>query len=82
MKNSKIYTILDTVSEEHSTPFYSKNDDTAKRDFYNVIDNPETLYGATPKDFKLYRLGSWNNETGFIRALKLPEFIAEAITHE
>ena len=82
MKNSKIYTILDTVSEEYSTPFYSKNDDTAKRDFYNVIDNPETLYGSTPKDFKLYRVGSWDNETGLINALESVQFIAEAITHE
>ena len=82
MKNSNIYSILDNVSKEFSTPFYSKNDDTAKRDFYNVIDNPETLYGSSPKDFKLYRLGSWNNETAFISALKSPEFIAEAITHE
>ena len=80
MKNSNIYSIKDEVSEEFSTPFYSKNNDTAKRDFYNVIDNPETLYGATPKDFKLFHLGSWNNESGVIDSIP-PVFIAEAITH-
>ena len=82
MKNSQIYSIFDTVSNEFSTPFYSKNNETAKRDFHNVIDNPETIYGATPQDFKLYKLGTWNNETGFIKAPKVPEFVSEAITND
>jgi hypothetical protein len=45
-----IYSIYDSKGQFYSTPFYSRNDDVATRDFSNVVMNEQNpLNKSTPR---------------------------------
>lgn len=43
-----------------------ENEDVAIRNLKVALRNPDTLFHNEPKDFALFRLGSYNTETGDI----------------
>jgi hypothetical protein len=54
-----IYTIWDNKGKFYSTPFYSRNDEVANRDFSNVVMNPDNPMSNSKGDYSLYRIGSF-----------------------
>ena len=55
-----IYTIWDNKGKFYSTPFYSRNDEVANRDFSNVVMNPENPMSNSKGDYSLYRIGAFH----------------------
>jgi hypothetical protein len=55
-----IYSIFDSKGDFYSTPFYSRNDDVATRDFSNVVMNEQNPMSRSKGDYSLFRLGVFN----------------------
>ena len=56
------------------------NDASAIRNFEHAVMAPDSLMRSHPADYTLYRLGSYNTETGIILSKVDPEQIADAAT--
>lgn len=63
-----IYSIQDTMIG-FNAPFIMKNDDIAKREYRNFLNN-----NPNSKDMRLYRLGKFDDESGEIHA-EVPKII-------
>ena len=59
-----VYTMFDSKAEAYQTPFYSHNHATAIRSVMSMSNNPEHPYGMYKKDFTLFCLGMFDDETG------------------
>lgn len=64
----KIYAVKDTVAGAYMNPFYLNNDEVAKRSFKQACMDENSQYHKIAKDLQLYRLGTFNDETGEIKA--------------
>lgn len=72
-----IYSIKD-VDLDYSSPFFASNDNVALRMFRAVARDKTTQIGQDPNFFSIYRLGTFDSETGFISTLPSPDFIVSA----
>lgn len=58
------------------TPTFEVNDQVAIRAFsYALLNTPNSVLGFAPADFDLYRLGSFDTDTGLFAQLELPSLI-------
>jgi len=62
----RIYTIYDTKAEHYGNPVFVRTDAEARRGFGQVAVDRQTEIGRHPEDFILYRIGTWDAETGRI----------------
>lgn len=53
-----MYSIYDRKSNEYWSPKVAVNDDSIKRDFAMMVNEPGTLVFGFPADFELYEVGS------------------------
>jgi hypothetical protein len=60
------YTIFDVASGVHMRPFFSQADGQAVRGFKDIATDAEHEVGKHPEDYTLYRIGSFNDQTGKI----------------
>lgn len=60
----RIYSIYDTKAEHYGNPVFIRTDGEARRMFGQVANDKETEIGRHPEDFILYRIGTWDAETG------------------
>jgi len=63
------YSIRDTVSEIFAAPFFVPSDGVAKRFLSELVVNPNSDIGKYPKDFMLYRVGTYDTETAKLTPL-------------
>lgn len=68
-----IYSIFDKVTGNYLAPFYQINDASAERFFVNVSKAPDNL--GVSSDWQLYKLGTFNSETGVVQGLEKPYFL-------
>lgn len=64
-----VYAIRDQKSGRFMQPINDINEATAKRGFSQAVNNPDGIIGFAPKDFDLYKLAEFNDETGVYDAL-------------
>lgn len=69
-----IYAIRDAKTG-FLTPTVDINDQSASRNFAHASMQTNSLFCTHPQDYDLYRLGTYDSESGFIQALAVPEFI-------
>lgn len=77
MKN-EIYSIYDEKAQVFGTPFFQMNEGTAVRAFNDLAADPQSSVYRHPQDYKLYRLGEFEDRDGVIVPLSTPEFIINA----
>lgn len=77
-----VYTIKDIKAEVFGNPFYSANDQTAKRSLDQASKDPNTTICQYPEDFVLYKLGQWDDETATLSTLDTPFYLATGATQE
>ena len=58
----QIFTIHDITSELYTQPFFGINDAVAIRSCANLVQNPGTTFYDNPEDFRLYHIGTFNDE--------------------
>lgn len=61
-----LYSIFDKVAEEFGPLYQAKNDAVAQRNFYMAVKDID----GTQHD--LYRIGSWDTETGLLNSIDTP----------
>lgn len=54
------------------------NNDSAIRNFEHAVRSPDSLMSSHPGDYALYRLATYDTETGMITADDLPVQIVDA----
>lgn len=59
-----IFSIRDSVTEVFTAPWTSHNNASAIRNFQQAAMDPNTNIAKHPTDFSLYRIGSWDDDTG------------------
>lgn len=72
-----IYCIRDSKTG-FLTPTADQNDQTAMRNFAHASMQKDTLFFSHPQDYSLFRVGTFDSESGIITALSAPEHICEA----
>lgn len=60
-----MYAIYDEIIETYNAPFLCENDAVATRSFYDGITTIEAIK-MHKNDLKLYKVGTFNEETGAI----------------
>lgn len=71
-----VYSVYD-VKTGYNTPFTDVNDDSAARGFGYAFKNGNNIYNYAPEDFRLYRIGTYDSDTGVLNAC-VPQFVCEA----
>ena len=62
----EIYAIRDTASEGFARPFFFQSEAMAVRSFCAAMTGGDEAMASNPDDFTLYRIGSYNDESGII----------------
>lgn len=69
-----LFSIYDRVSGSYSVPLCFENDAVAKRAFPSIcVNHPQ--YKMFPEDLDLFKVGSYDTNSGIILALERPEFV-------
>lgn len=71
-----IYAIQDLKST-FMTPTIDQNDATAKRNFEHAIMVGNNVFFTHPQDFRLMKLGEYDNENGRITRYNIPELVCD-----
>ena len=58
------YTIYDVASGVYMRPFFSQADGQAIRGFKDIATDADHEIGKHPEDYKLFRIGAFNDNTG------------------
>jgi hypothetical protein len=72
------YTIYDVASGVYMRPFFSQADGQAIRGFKDIACDADHEIGKHPEDYTLYRIGSFNDNTGKMEGEEL-EKLATAL---
>lgn len=64
----RLYSVYDRVACIYADPFSSPNDATAARAFNMASSSPDSMLYASPQDYQLWYLGSYDNRTGDIES--------------
>jgi len=62
-----LYAVKDELSQNFLTPAHFNSEEEAKRQFKSQINNIP-LWKDNPSDFSLYKVGTWDTETGIIES--------------
>lgn len=60
------------------SPTVDQNDASAARNFEHAVMNSASLMNSHPGDYALYRIGSFDTESGVIEKEELPVHICDA----
>lgn len=74
-----VYAILDDKSGLYSLPFYNQHDGIALRIFGDEVNNPQSNLNKHTGDFHLYKLGTFNDESGEFENSDKPKFLAHGV---
>ncbi len=72
-----LYSIRD-VKSGFMTPVVEENDAVALRNFSHAVQNSDSVLFTHFKDFALYKVGMFDNETGELIPLDLVQLVGEA----
>lgn len=73
-----LYSIYDSKASAFAPPFFMLRDQEAIRAFADTARDPQTRIAKHPSDYTLHRLGTLDDQSGFITACPQPEYLAAA----
>lgn len=79
MNDVSAYCVLDIKAKIYNQPHFLINDAVAIRQFQIVIGDTTSMLSKYPEDYRLYRVASFNMETGIITPEAAPVEIANGI---
>jgi len=74
------YTLYDLKALTYSPPFFTANDALAKRMLSEIVTDTNTTVGRHPSDYKLYKVGMFDDQTGIFDRLSIMEHVCDAIS--
>lgn len=72
-----MYTIYDNIAKAFQNPFYQLNDGSAVRMFTQAINDEDSILSKQPNDFALYYTGEFDEQSGNLLSLEMPEKIIQ-----
>lgn len=75
----KLFAIRDIKAEGFNIPFCQPTFGLAERMFKDAVKDQENQLSKHPEDFALYHVGEFDNKTGTITALDVPQHVCDAI---
>ena len=72
-----VYSIYDVKSCLYGQPFYSHNDNVAVRSFQDLQADSSSMVHRHPDDFRLYKLGNFNDITGMMSCISVPFLVLD-----
>ena len=78
----QMYSIYDVKSEFYGTPVLFHSEEDAKRGFASLLSNPNTksMYADYPEDYRIFQIGTFNDNNGSLDTLKTPKLICELVS--
>ncbi len=76
-----IYSIYDEKATVYQNLITFNTNGQALRVLADIVQDPKTTINKHPSDYKLYRLGSVDDNSGVITPLPVPELIGNAIDY-
>jgi len=73
----KVYAIQDAIAGAFQLPFTTVNEPTAIRMAANAVNQEGTLINLNPSDFRLFNLGEFDDQSGKIEALDIPQHVCD-----
>lgn len=70
-----ICSVFDSKAQLFSAPFVSHSRITAVRDFEGAVRDVGSGINKFPSDYQLYLIGKWDEESGRIDQLDVPELL-------
>lgn len=64
MAEKKVFCVFDTKAELFGPPFFVNREGEAVRMFKDAANDPNTMVGKHPTDYRLYCIGIWDDESG------------------
>lgn len=61
-----MFSVLDVKSKLYSNPWFMSANGEAIRAFRDLADDPKTTVGRYPGEFELWRLGTFDDESGVV----------------
>lgn len=71
----KVYSVYDEKALVYGLPICFSTDGLALRAFADLVSNPNSNVNKYPSDFKLYRIGEFNDTTGELIS-NIPVYLA------
>lgn len=76
----RAYTLHDTKALTYSPPFFVNNDALAIRMLTDLVNDPNTSPGRHPADFRMYCVGSYDDQNGKLLSLDIPNHVMDAVS--
>lgn len=73
-----VYSFQDIKAQTFGNPFYAVNNQTAIRILSGVLYANDSYIARFPEDYKLYKIGEFDDSTGRLIPLELLEYITSA----
>lgn len=74
----KVYAIHDAKAKCFGQPFFMAQNGQAIRSFSDLVNDKQSMVSKHPGDFKLYCVGSYDDNSGEFVSAAQPEFLANA----
>lgn len=74
----QVFSIFDEKAQVYKAPMFIPHKGEALRTFSDITKNQETLIAKHPEDYKLYLLGTFDDNSGKMEPLAEPEFLINA----
>lgn len=71
-----VYSIYDEKAKYFGKLTFFANDDDAKRAFGDLVVTEGNGVNRHPGDFKIYKLGTFDDNSGLMLSCPMPEFLA------
>lgn len=78
--NEEIFTVYDSAARRYLQPFVAETVEVAIRMFRALVSKPEHQFARFPEDYTLFHIGSFDAETGTVKALGTPHSLGVAVT--
>lgn len=71
------YSIYDIKAEIYHVPSYCHNDAHARRMYMSEIGKSQSVFHQFPEDFRIFKVGSFDDSTGMLTPEKTPVMLCE-----
>jgi len=75
----RIYTLFDSKALIYNAPFFSPNHGVARRMCADLVTDMNTTVGRHPRDYVLYCLGAYDDNSGKFDVFEIKEHVVDLI---
>lgn len=76
-----IFTVFDQKAKAHLPPFFLPEIGMAERTFADCCNDKEHQFGKHPEDYTLMRIGTFDDQTAYIKILEVPEVLGTGVKY-